>query len=32
VDYGTPYKTRETEIYRGKSREILEDMGTGENS
>jgi hypothetical protein len=30
VDYGTPYKTRDTEIYRGESREILEDMGRGE--
>jgi hypothetical protein len=29
VDQGTPYKTRESETYRGESEESLEDMGTG---
>jgi hypothetical protein len=31
VDQGTPFKTRDSETYRGESGESLEDMGTGEN-
>ena len=30
VDQKPPHKTRDTETYRGESRESLEDMGTGE--
>jgi hypothetical protein len=30
VDQDTPYKTRDTETYRGKSGESLEDMGIRE--
>jgi hypothetical protein len=30
VDQGTPHKTRDTETYRGETRERLKDMGTGE--
>jgi hypothetical protein len=29
VDQRTPHKTRDTEIFRGESGKILEDMGTG---
>jgi hypothetical protein len=30
VDQGTPYKTRDSETYRGESGKNLKDMGTGE--
>jgi hypothetical protein len=30
VDQGTPYKTRDTETYRGESGKSLQDMGTEE--
>jgi hypothetical protein len=30
MDQRTPHKTRHTEIYRRESREMPQDMGTGE--